>query len=480
MTGDKRLFTKNFSDKLLASLPYVPVVGYYDEEEEDFKGHNPSIQNIYGMVPEDAEINYVKEDGKEYAICDVILYTGRGDKTGEIAKKIVGKSQSLELNPADTKYKMNKNSKGEIQSIEFTAGSLLGLSVLGDNEKPAFSGSEFFNEDSNLMSMFDGFKEQLELFYQQNQQRGEKMSVKADTTITEEIIPVVEETILQSEVEAEFNEVAPITDPVLEAEEIVPELVVETVPEVTEMTKDERLADAFMKVTNQEIENDINKAANSEFGDYTYIVQLSTSEGVLVYMDYSAELTYYRVSFTQEEGKVTFGEKEVVKPRFLTEEEINKTFAIVEEVLEEASIVATEVKEGTEGETLAPKEDEEFNEQKPEETKEVETEVSEVAFTDSEREELETYRRKDKESLIESFREDLTKVFIEALITEMDTSTLEELDTKLSKEFTRLMKEARGTGNTNTALLYRDNTIGKPESEREMVKRMVETYKDKK
>jgi hypothetical protein len=40
-TGDKRLFTKEFSDNLLKSLPYVPVVGYYSEEEEDFVGHQP-------------------------------------------------------------------------------------------------------------------------------------------------------------------------------------------------------------------------------------------------------------------------------------------------------------------------------------------------------------------------------------------------------------------------------------------------------
>ena len=38
-TGDGRLFTKKFSDQLIESLPYVSVVGYYDEESEDFIGH---------------------------------------------------------------------------------------------------------------------------------------------------------------------------------------------------------------------------------------------------------------------------------------------------------------------------------------------------------------------------------------------------------------------------------------------------------
>lgn len=58
-TQDRRVFTKEFSEQLLKSLPYVPVVGYYDEEAEDFIGHNSAIQNIYGIVPEDTTIEYI-------------------------------------------------------------------------------------------------------------------------------------------------------------------------------------------------------------------------------------------------------------------------------------------------------------------------------------------------------------------------------------------------------------------------------------
>lgn len=169
-TGDKRLFTKDFSDKLLETLPYVPVVGFYDEEGEDFKGHNPEIQHIYGIVPEDTDIEYIKEDDKEYAVCDVILYTGRTDRTGEIAQKIVGKQHSLELNPNDTTYVINRNSDGSLKNIEFKTGSLLGLSVLGDNERPAFAGSGFFNEDSQLMEAFEVFREQLQRFAKENKE----------------------------------------------------------------------------------------------------------------------------------------------------------------------------------------------------------------------------------------------------------------------------------------------------------------------
>ena len=143
-TPDRRVFTKEFSDQLIETLPYVPIVGYYDEEEEDFIGHNPSVQHIYGVVPEDTSVEYVTENGKEYAVCDVILYTGRGDKTGEIAQKIVGKPHSLELNPENTKYDIVMDSEGNLKNITFTTGSLVGLSILGDDETPAFTGSGFF------------------------------------------------------------------------------------------------------------------------------------------------------------------------------------------------------------------------------------------------------------------------------------------------------------------------------------------------
>ena len=86
-TEDKRTFTQEFSDKLLKTLPYVPVVGYYNEEDGDFEGHKVEVQYIYGIVPENATIEYIEEDSKKYAVSDVILYTGRVDKTGEWQRK---------------------------------------------------------------------------------------------------------------------------------------------------------------------------------------------------------------------------------------------------------------------------------------------------------------------------------------------------------------------------------------------------------
>lgn len=144
------------------SLPYTPVVGFYDEEQEDFVGH-ATEQQIYGMVDPCAEItDYVDpDDGNKWCVCDVVLYTERPDKVGDIAQKIVGHKQSLEIDPKTVKYTINYDSRKHFKNIEFTAGSFIGLSVLGDSEKPAFTGSEFFSLNEDLIS--SKMKEKLDL-----------------------------------------------------------------------------------------------------------------------------------------------------------------------------------------------------------------------------------------------------------------------------------------------------------------------------
>lgn len=145
-TVDRRLFTREFSDKLISTIAYTPVVGFYSVADEDFIGHN-NVQHIYGIVPESATVEYREEEGTTFAITDIILYTGRPDEIGAIASKIVGKQHSLELDPNTVKYRINRDEAGNFKNLEFTEGELIGLSVLGDNDAPAFSGSEFFSAE---------------------------------------------------------------------------------------------------------------------------------------------------------------------------------------------------------------------------------------------------------------------------------------------------------------------------------------------
>lgn len=194
-TPDGRIFTQEFSDDLIKSLPGTPVVAYFDKEQDDFVGHN-STQYAYGFVDSNAEIKYTKdEDGKKWAVTSVTLHTDRLDNIGEIAKKIVGKRQSLELDPVDVAYELFKED-GK-QKIKFTKARFFGLSVLGDSQNPAFTGSGFFTENFtsiDLKNRFSRFCDHLE-----ENSRGEEMDLRlkvfTDFFIPSESYKTIAETV---------------------------------------------------------------------------------------------------------------------------------------------------------------------------------------------------------------------------------------------------------------------------------------------
>ncbi len=490
-TGDKRLFTKKFSDNLLKSLPYVPVVGFYDEEEEDFKGHNPEIQHIYGIVPEDTEIEYIKEDDKEYAVCDVILYTGRTDKTGEIAQKIVGKQHSLELNPNNTTYVINRDAKGKLQNIEFKSGSLLGLSILGDGEKPAFSGSGFFNENSHLMEVFENFRKEFEKFTKEQGQRGEKMDVDTNIieTLEEEVENVIEtETFEEETTESpEEEKTEAFEEETEDNEEEIEDNEEETENEEEKevFTEKEKFLIKFMRETEEEIQRNLMEAFYETFGENVYPIQWSIAEKKIVFVNFE-EYKYYRSEFDEtEEGVIQFGELTEVRMRFLSDLEIEELWPknFVEHETgesEEEEDKGTEKKEEFSSNQINGEEavnEEEQNSMKIIKEKE---EFSSAALNSSERAELEAFRRERKIGLVVSFEDDLKKDFLEALKEKVDEFTYEELDIVLSKEFTRISKKENKIKKPNTFVYTADTNSPSTRTEAEIVSDLVNKYKTRK
>jgi hypothetical protein len=144
------------------------VVGYYNEESDDFQAHNTK-QYMFGHVPIDAQVEFEHEGDRTYAVTDIVLFTGRED-VGKIAEKIIGKQHSLELKPGSVSYTLEYTKEGKNPRIIFTEGEFYGLSVVGDNETPAFEGSEFFvaNESfslSDLKNQYNDFVESLNRYY---------------------------------------------------------------------------------------------------------------------------------------------------------------------------------------------------------------------------------------------------------------------------------------------------------------------------
>lgn len=182
-TPDKRYFSDSFGEDVIKTLPYTPIVSHYDAEKDDFVGHSTE-QDIYGIVDPCVEPTFeVLEDGNTWAVCDTVIYTERPDKLGEIAKKIEGHSQSLELDPKTVKYVINYDEKKHFKNVEFTAGSIIGLSVLGKEQKPAFTGSTFFSCDENFEAKMKILKDYCESQDAQTQ-GGNQMNLQEFMTLS--------------------------------------------------------------------------------------------------------------------------------------------------------------------------------------------------------------------------------------------------------------------------------------------------------
>lgn len=281
LTKDRRLFTEEFSNKLLASLPQTPVVGYWDDATEDFVGHNHT-QFIYGYVPENAKFGFeIDPDGTKWAVTEIVLFTGRGDNIGKVAQKIIGKKHSLELDSGSMKYAVKRNPDGQMQHIELQDGKFVGLSVLGDNQTPAFEGSAFFTDKGiktcELGECVKEVKEKYSVFLSNTDKQVGGEDVKTEET---------------KKVPAEI---------------------------LTELQN-------FMRVTEDEMAKGIMEAAYGKFGQNIFVVQWSSVDDMIVFMD-MADGNYYRAKFYMTgDDKIEMGDKMWVKPRFLTEQEIDMVF----------------------------------------------------------------------------------------------------------------------------------------------------------
>lgn len=150
--------TDEFAEKLIASLPYVPVKGIYNGEDFTDHGYNRDEGRIYGIVPEQTNFaweKHIDEDGieREYACTDVLIFTALYEE----ANDIVGKAQSMELYEPSMKYHMAMV-KGQ-KYVVFDDGCFLGLQALGDSVEPCFEGASFYTLQKNIADTIQKIKE---------------------------------------------------------------------------------------------------------------------------------------------------------------------------------------------------------------------------------------------------------------------------------------------------------------------------------
>lgn len=146
--------TDKFAEKLIQTLPYVPIKGIYDKDEEDFSDHGEKRDEgrIYGIVPEKNNFaweEHIDKDGvkRTYACVDVYLYTALYKE----ASKILNKGESMEIYPPTIKGEWKKIN-GQ-RAFAYDDGCFLGLQVLGDKTEPCFEGSAFFSLYKDMQAL---------------------------------------------------------------------------------------------------------------------------------------------------------------------------------------------------------------------------------------------------------------------------------------------------------------------------------------
>lgn len=147
--------TDEVADQLIASAAQgtVPVVGFFDKEKGDWTSHTgPELASAYGYVESFAGWEKVVDpaDGveREYATFNIVLFS----EYLKEANSIVGKKQSMELNP-DPEYLAGEwahMGENDGEYFVYTKARLHALCALGDGVEPCFSGSTFFEKDGAL------------------------------------------------------------------------------------------------------------------------------------------------------------------------------------------------------------------------------------------------------------------------------------------------------------------------------------------
>ena len=279
--------TEEFAEKLLKTLPYTPVGGLWQQDEEDFSDHGgPGESNrerfqAFGVVPENPNVaweDHMDEDGvlRSYACCDVYLWTARYKAAREIPKK--AQSMELYVNSIDGEWKRD----GAVEYFEFTDGVFFGLLALGDDVDPCFEGAAFYGLDQSAKEFFEELKNYT-LSAKSELIGGTEMEIEKieETPVVEEQVEEVtsEEEVVTEEATEEVQEVA--TE---ETEEEAP--AAEEVTEATEETADDNAVENF---ENEEVAEE-NEEETEETEEVKEVVEETVEEASDIQAEYQAAL----------------------------------------------------------------------------------------------------------------------------------------------------------------------------------------------
>ena len=169
------IITKEAARGMANSLPGSPIVGFFNEDKQDFEEHNrvidisngefkiKDITRPYGFVDLNAKVWFQKflDDGQnehEYMMTEGWLWTGQYPECKRILDK--GNNQSMELDEETLDATWSKNKNNEPLFFIINEAIISKLCILGENNEPCFEGSNI-KAPTIQFALEEGFKEQL-------------------------------------------------------------------------------------------------------------------------------------------------------------------------------------------------------------------------------------------------------------------------------------------------------------------------------
>ena len=344
------IFTKDSLEKMSETLPYVPIVGYIEkneEDENDFSDHRNSITikdgdvnieymcHAYGFIPEGAKSSFEIRDGKEWLVGEGYLWTKFEKSVDIFSNSNNSKSQSMEIDNIDGF--IDNEGRVNVDNARFSA-----LCILGDNVAPGMQGSTI--EMFNANSVKDEIKEMVYEF----SKKGEK-SLEKDTK--EKVDEFVEEKDKEDKTDTKKAKTDSDKKDTEEKVEDVKKNAKKEDEEAKAKSKDEKDSDETDEDTEDgegvEIEDDKEKKfqlvfeishedirrslyssiASDDKDEWNWIVEIFDDHFIYQhenYKDGKVDNKFYDVKYTVENDYVSIGEKVEVFSKFLTKEEFDK------------------------------------------------------------------------------------------------------------------------------------------------------------
>ena len=153
---NKSVITKEVARDLANSLPGSPIVGFYNENTQDFEQHNRELvlkdgvfafkdaTRPYGFVDLNAKAWFQKfsDNGveHEYLMTEGWLWTGQYPECQRILTQ--GNNQSMELDDKIIDAHWSKDANGNKQFFIINEAIISKLCILGEDYEPCFEGAQ--------------------------------------------------------------------------------------------------------------------------------------------------------------------------------------------------------------------------------------------------------------------------------------------------------------------------------------------------